>query len=708
MSCTRNCSHPPMFPRRRPGAAAAWTVLLLTAAGAHGGAQNAAANDHSLRSLTSPLTAVEADAWSQLNDLSDTADGSGPVDADTRLYLQSLPAQDVPLELRGDLARTADFVAPEVRSRQMVGAFFEHFELQGYRFEPLESCPGDRAETRLAGGESWTWPVDTTLSPALGSDPCLQGALDRLQHQDTYLLLDLAFGSQKEGVQAKAWIQSDDPLLPMDRASNLGHALEHRRDRQVVAARSTSGCADGSCNGGLKVRTSGDDMRFGVQVLGAFVRDAAPNAKSARSTGFVNGGFSDTSGGGWTWRDYDSGGVCTPGTLLDRNPSVSTARVLPNSPHAALLGGYGSNSQATKNIAQISQTVQVPFASNLSFGRRLFGGKNWLALYPNGQVSLRVFARDLTTGQTRRIYSETLLASFSNPSTSYQVKRVNAAGYGGHSVVFTFRVCDPFHDGGGDRKGSAALDDIRFTQRPIQTGGKPRTGLWFDPNKNGQGLEIQKSPNGAYVIIWYTFEANGRSVWYTTDTRQVSNGVWTSPLLRSTWNASTNSNTLTQIGSVRFEVFDSTTIRFYYDFSFNGSSTWDGIAYYTHLHGGSSGTGMWYDPTESGWGVTLSSRSNAGPDHVATFFVYQGSQPVWLQGSTEQAPSGNRRVSFRWLTGSNLCPLCTGIPSFTSSNGGSATFDLGFSSGTLSTDLILPNGTRWTRGPRPVSRLTLP
>ena len=666
------------------------------------------------RAAQSPARILAPVADNALDAAVTEKDSESPWDVDTETYLRSLPASDVPAEILLDAEKLKTFVAPEVRREQMAVTFSEHFQREGFTYRAFDDCPVAWSDLELPSSTKTQWVLDSDLqgSPAAVT-ACWLDALDAVAQADqAFLMLDveMSLSLSKQGRSSVVDLKTSHATLPMGRSSEL--SVDAPRDRQLIVVGGR--CDTEACERLLTLETRGGDVDLDVRVIGAFVRPVAglekgletSSASGSKSGPFINGEFDDATGAGWQWRRYDAT-VCSPGTLLSSADQVATP--LGGDNYAALLGGYGHSTSATPNVATMSQTVNVPFASYLDFDRNLVAGKNWLGFYADGQIGLKIKARNMTTGVTSTIYNETFFPSLSNDSTGWGGKRVNVGSYGGHSVAFTFTACDPFHDGSGDRKGSARVDSPRFSPKPINRTAKPTTGLWYDPSKNGQGIDIQKSPVGSYLVTWYTYEASGQPVWYISDTSYVGNGVWTAPLFRSTWNPATQSNSLTTVGDLRFEMFDSKTLRFYWDFHYNGTAGWDGSAYYTHLFGGASATGMWYEPSASGWGLTVANQNSSnGPDTVVTVFLYQGTQPVWVQGVREGTPSDGGSISMLSFVGSNLCPSCSGIPSYVSYNAGTINLNLGSSFGTGSTDITMPSGSTWDRLGLSLARLTVP
>jgi hypothetical protein len=50
------------------------------------------------------------------------------------------------------------------------------------------------------------------------------------------------------------------------------------------------------------------------------------------------------------------------------------------------------------------------------------------------------------------------------------------------------------------------------------------TDLWWNPAHSGWGLNITQHPSHVIFAVWYTYDANGKRVWYS-----LTEGSWTSP-----------------------------------------------------------------------------------------------------------------------------------------------------------------------------------
>src|SRR5258705_5514484 len=77
-------------------------------------------------------------------------------------------------------------------------------------------------------------------------------------------------------------------------------------------------------------------------------------------------------------------------------------------------------------------------------------------------------------------------------------------------------------------------------------------GHWWNPARSGNGFEIFNAA-GQVAVVWYTFEQNGKSVWYTAQGAEstLGNSAW--PLMRHKWQGDRISQS-TQVGTLRLDV----------------------------------------------------------------------------------------------------------------------------------------------------------
>jgi len=224
----------------------------------------------------------------------------------------------------------------------------------------------------------------------------------------------------------------------------------------------------------------------------------------------------------------------------------------------------------------------------------------------------------------------------------------------------------------------------------------PRAGAWYNPSRSGPGVDFYGTPDGGYVAAWYTFTPSGAPIWYTTGIGYVYNNSWSAPLYLSTWNGSSNVQTV--VGSLSIDLMSSTSAAFSY--SVNGISGNEPLNY---LAGGADRTGAWYEPALSGWGLNLQEQSGF---YGATVAFYEGSQPRWATGSTVPGPSVS--MNLNWMSGPGLCPGCTYVGPPSARHVGTVSIQIpsGSTYGWTTMNIITPSGVQWYRPWVSVAKLT--
>lgn len=176
-----------------------------------------------------------------------------------------------------------------------------------------------------------------------------------------------------------------------------------------------------------------------------------------------------------------------------------------------------------------------------------------------------------------------------------------------------------------------------------------RQGHWWDPSRSGHGFEILSNTVGQVFVVWYTYDDGGRPTWYTAQGDQTSMGtVW--PLRKHRWSEGRVVES-TDVGILRLSVnhFHSMTVSWQVG---SGQGTWSlepfvqsGLINEVDL------TGHWYNPSQSGWGMTLVDQ---GDVFGAVIYAYDSSgQPTWLAGFDR---GKGTRIDLRWTRGT--CPSC--------------------------------------------------
>lgn len=230
---------------------------------------------------------------------------------------------------------------------------------------------------------------------------------------------------------------------------------------------------------------------------------------------------------------------------------------------------------------------------------------------------------------------------------------------------------------------------------------RPVLGNWFDPERPGHGLDIQAFDD-QLMVIWYTYEADGRPTWYLGQ-GSIELETWQAPMLRFEWREGGPVSTV--LGSMRLEFSTENRARFDWQIGeLQGSETMVGLPLGRSIET-QFPTANWFDPQDAGWGLSLMRQ---GENDFAVLFAYApDGAPTWAVG---QAPVGAdpMRLEFELLRfrRPDLCPGCSGTADGSPQPSGSLLLRLDSdSSGRLDLD-ARGDGLVWQRPALRLARLT--
>ena len=174
-----------------------------------------------------------------------------------------------------------------------------------------------------------------------------------------------------------------------------------------------------------------------------------------------------------------------------------------------------------------------------------------------------------------------------------------------------------------------------------------RPGLWWSPERSGSGFEIFTRP-GEVAAIWYTYDRDGKPVWYSAQGALGAGGSGELALMRHRWSDGRHAGA-SAVGTLRLDIQGNEAL----------SAAWrvDGSegrwTLSPFVFGGSppeiDRSGVWFDPANSGWGMTFAEQ---GEVLGATVYSYDATgQPLWFTGSG--TPASLALTSF-----SGSCPSC--------------------------------------------------
>ena len=185
-------------------------------------------------------------------------------------------------------------------------------------------------------------------------------------------------------------------------------------------------------------------------------------------------------------------------------------------------------------------------------------------------------------------------------------------------------------------------------------------GHWWDPARSGHGFEVFNAADRV-MAVWYTYDTAGKPIWYTAQGPRAELGAKAWPLQFHRWSNGRISQSIT-VGELRLTV--NHTEQVVADWYFAGSAGGNRGTTVLRPYIASSlitevdHTGHWFDPTQSGWGFTLTEQGDTLGSVLYTYDV--SGAPTWIAGfGRGRGPV----VDFFATTGS--CAHCAYVPGTT-------------------------------------------
>jgi hypothetical protein len=191
-------------------------------------------------------------------------------------------------------------------------------------------------------------------------------------------------------------------------------------------------------------------------------------------------------------------------------------------------------------------------------------------------------------------------------------------------------------------------------------------GHWWNRDRSGSGFDIFNTSEQA-VIVWYTYDEAGKPTWYIAQGATATLGTQTWALVQQRW-VNGKPSGLTTAGSVRLEIVNPESIRVNWQVGTH-SGQWSIEPFVASgIESEVDHSGHWYNPANSGWGVTLTEQ---GDVLGAVAYTYDANgDPTWVAGFDRQA--AQRKVPMYATHGA--CPWCAYTATQVAS-AGSLTFD---------------------------------
>lgn len=332
---------------------------------------------------------------------------------------------------------------------------------------------------------------------------------------------------------------------------------------------------------------------------------------------------------------------------------------------------------------------QVSVTTPASFG----AAQGLLAYARSRKVDLVVYA-----GAQSYVYDANL-DQFSDAADSAPISESSLLALASSSAPQTWTVV-PLGLGrrlGIDRDGDGLGDahEIQLGADPTDaasTAPRLASGLWYNPQRSGHGFDLQYA-GGAMVVTWFTYADDGSPTWYEAAAPIAA--AWQGDLYRFTRNPTTGSVIPQAVGTLKLDASDARHATFTWQLGNRGGQESVVPVLRTSTPTLPDRTGIWFDPNESGWGLSLHTEGDTSV--VIVYFYDTNQQPRWALG----ASTNNASQIFELRSFSGFCPDCEALPTPSVSTG---QLTLNFSDARhsrLQIDVSHANqpGPHWLRGP---------
>ncbi|MBD8525605.1 YncE family protein [Pseudomarimonas arenosa] len=208
-----------------------------------------------------------------------------------------------------------------------------------------------------------------------------------------------------------------------------------------------------------------------------------------------------------------------------------------------------------------------------------------------------------------------------------------------------------------DRDGDGISDAIELQQgsNPADADSislRPAAGLWFNPARNGHGLDLQfVVGSNTLALTWYTYNDDGSPTWYQAVGPFAS--PWQADLLRYRWNASLNRAESETVGSASLSFDQGRQMSFQWQLgNRSGSEPMLPLLSATSAPAPDH-TGIYFDVNEPGWGLSINSAENIRG--ALMYFYDDAGEPRWSLGLGDNRQSSEQITMLRFT---GFCPDC--------------------------------------------------
>jgi hypothetical protein len=196
-----------------------------------------------------------------------------------------------------------------------------------------------------------------------------------------------------------------------------------------------------------------------------------------------------------------------------------------------------------------------------------------------------------------------------------------------------------------------SVASVAAASPPLSERSPVRPGAWWDPARPGSGFELH-AVGDQLAAGWFTYETDGRPVWYTAQGAFDATGTGEMALLRHAWRDGVYAGHQA-VGSLRLGFAGAESITAQWVLGGDRGNLALRPFVFSVASPEVDRSGLWFNPAQSGWGLSLNESSTV---FVATLFAYDADgQPRWWTG--EGTPEA---VTLRAYRGA--CPACPARP----------------------------------------------
>jgi PKD repeat protein len=378
-------------------------------------------------------------------------------------------------------------------------------------------------------------------------------------------------------------------------------------------------------------------------------------------------------------------------------------------------------------LAQASLPVPAPVAVCGDSGGSVNPGQRWrtpVALINNGtiasQAGYAIFAQDPATRSQTKLTLETPAVAVPAlaPGESAIVNldyAIDASDACAAPIAIDLLGSVDARGFGGVRS-TVVNNAIATTCQPVTTCAAVTTpiqldsGSYYDALRPGTGMTVANAAVGQTDPIlfatWFSGDAVREPTWYQVQSllhaNQANGALYrlAQQATMLTWPATSNN-----IGTSQITLLD--TDKFVFSWNFNGNS---GGALYTAVTSLPSTIRLWYNPSESGWGIydQLVQTNGASSAPLLASIVYSFDalgNPRWLQAAKSAYAPGDVEPA---VSPRPACPGCVWLDATAGQQpAGTITYSTSSDAMLISTNLLFPSaisGT-WTRNQFPLTLL---